>query len=146
MNDVASWRKILQIVGVISAIVYAVFVVLGIAVAASLIDPDFILEAMGIDGVLQGAEASMFMAIAGTVITVFYGFQLVAAIAVLRGLKNPSKMKLGIVLYAIVAVFTTINFIASIASGGDSASLAASLLVDAACMLWGSIVVYRDAK
>ena len=146
MNNVASWKKILKIVGVVCVIVYAVFTVLGIAVAASLIDPDFILEAMGVDGVLQGVEASVFAAIAGVVITVSYGFQLVATIAVLRGLKNPSKMKLALVLYGIVTVFAVLNFIASIVSGGDSASLSFSQLFVVVCMLWGSFVVYRDAK
>lgn len=146
MDKVESWSKFLKIVSVICIVVYAIFTVLGIAVMASLIDPEVILETLGVAGALQGAEAALFTTIAGAVIAVAYAFQLLATIAVLRGVKNPSKMKLGVILYAIVTVVSAINLVMSIAAGGDAVSLSCTPFFVAIFMLYGSFVVYRSAK
>ena len=146
MNKVESWAKFLKIVSVICVVVYAIFTVLGIAVAASLIDPEIILSAMGVAGTLQGADASLYAVIAGVVIAVAYAFQLLATIAVLRGVKNHSKMKLGMVLYGIIAVFSAINMIMSFSAGAESASLSVGSFVVAALMFYGAFVVHRSTK
>lgn len=146
MDKVASWTKFLKIVSVVCIVVYALFTILGIAVATSLIDPDIVVQVMGISGILQGADASMFVTFAGIVITVSYAFQLLATIAVLRGVKNPSKMKLGMVLYGIILVISAINMAITLNTAGSNASLSVSSFAVAAFMFYGAYVVHRSTK
>lgn len=146
MSKVESWTKFLKIVSIICIVVYAIFTVVGIAVAAGLIEADVVAEAMGITGILQGADAALFVVICGVVIAVAYGFQLLATIAVLRGVKNPSKMKLGMVLYGIITVFTGINMVMTFSSGTESVSLAVSSFAVAAFVFYGALVVHRSTK
>ena len=146
MESVATWKKTLKIVSVVCVVIYAIFAVLGIAVMASLTDPEPILETLGVAGLMQGVEASLFATIAGAVIFVVYAFQLLASIAVLRGVKDPSKMKLGMVLYGIISVFTGISFAMSFASGEDSAMLTFTPFFVAVVVFYGSVVVHRSAK
>lgn len=146
MSKVESWAKFLKIVSIICIVVYAIFTVLGIVIAASLIDPEVVLGAMGVAGMLQGAGASLYVVIAGVVIAIAYAFQLLATIAVLRGVKDHSKMKLGMILYGIIAVFSAVNMVMSFQAGGETASLGVASFAVAVFMFYGAFVVHRSAK
>ena len=140
-----TWKKTLKYVSIVLIVIYAVFAALGVAIAASLISPDDVIDFMGISGILSGNETDLFVTITGVVIAITYLIQILCAFALLRGVKDPSKMKLGMVLYGFLSVFQVYNAITSIASGGDISTTlgqCATTLI----LFWGSIVVYRSAK
>ena len=140
-----SWKKTLKIVSVACIVVYAAFAAFGVAIAASLISPDEVMEGMGVTGILQGDDADLFASISGIVIAVTYLIMLLCTVAVLRGVKNPSKMKLGMVLYGILSVLMVLNFIMTLTSGSDLSTAFTQCWVTV-LMFGGCIAVYRSAK
>lgn len=143
--NIEVWKKTLKYVSIVCIVVYAVFAALGIAIAASLISPSDVIDGLGITGILPGNEANVFTTISGIVIAVVYIVQLLCAVAILRGVKDPSKIKLGMILYGILSVFQVYGVIAALTSGGDISTSIGQCIVTLS-VLWGSIVIYRSGK
>lgn len=146
MGKAESYIKSLKIITVVCIVFYAVLTVFGFAVMASLVPPEAVVETMGVQGMVQGVDASLFSIITGALIVVSSAFQLIAAIAMYRGAKNPSKIKLGLVLYGIIAVCAAINFGMSFSADADSAMLSFTPLFVAICVLGDGFMVYRSTK
>lgn len=140
-----AWNKYLKVVSIACIVIYAIFTALGVLILTPLIDSKVVLQIMGVGGMLSATEGPIFVAIAGWIIAICYAIQLLATIAVLRGLKNPAKMKLGMVLYGIITAFQIFSLITTLNTGGSIGTILTQALVSVSIFV-GSIEVYRSSK
>lgn len=143
--ETAKLKKALKIVCIICMVVYLLFVAVGILIATNIYPPEAYSEALGVTSILQGPDAAMYITILGIVIAIAYGVRALITIPVLRGIKNPSKMKPGIVLYGILVAFTLVNVVLTFIKGGDIATSFAQLFADV-FILGYAIQIYRAEK
>ena len=143
--DVANIKKFLKVFSIICIVAYGLFAALGVAIMMGLVPLETITEGMGVSGLLEGADAKLYASITGGVFAAAYLVQALFTIPVLRGIKNPSKMGLGVVLYAILTVAIGANLVMTAMRGGDITMLMPQF-VATVCIFVGCVEVRRAGK
>lgn len=139
MSPVSPWQKFLKIVAIISIVVNALAIVLGVMVATAILDNSDIIDAA------SGITYSEAGAVVGALMVVACAVSLLCALLVLRGAKNPAKMKPGMILYGILSVFAIINVVAALISGSDVLSVIAQSVLTW-LVFFGSVQVNKLAR
>lgn len=143
--DTPTLKKFLKFVCIACMVVYAAFVVVGALIAASVIPPEAYSEALGLTELLQGPQAALYATISGVLIAISYAIRFLFTVPVFRAIKNPSKMKLGLVLYGILCVLTLVNIVMSFQKGGDLTTAYTQLFADV-CIFGAAFELYRTSK
>lgn len=143
--DTPTLKKFLKIICIVCFIVYAAFVAVGVLIATSIIPPEAYAEALDLTELLQGPQAALYATISGVVIAISYGIRFLFTVPVFRAIKNPSKMKLGLVLYGILSVFALANVIMTFRQGGNLATPSTQLFTDI-CIFGAALELYRAEK
>lgn len=143
--ETAQLKKTLKLICIVCMAAYVLLAVVGILIFTNVIPPEAYSEALGVTELLKGPEASMYVSILGVIFTISYAIRALFTIPVLRGIKNPSKMKLGIILYSILTVVVLVNVVRSFMGGGDVSTSSVQLFADV-CILGMAIQLYRAEK
>ena len=123
-NDVSAWKKFLNVFTVVFIVVDIIFIVLGILFATAVIDADTVLDIYDVNTAqLAGVSASAFVTTIGVSFIISYAINLICVLLARRGVKDPSKMTLGMVLFAILSVLSIINLVSSIAGGAGFSNI-----------------------
>lgn len=128
--ETTTLKKMLKIICIICMVVYAALAAVGVLIATNTIPPEAYADALGVASLLQGSDTALYITTIGVSVVVSYAIRFLFTIPVLRGIKNPSKMKLGIVLYAILTALILVNVISAAMRGGDISTTSAQLFVD----------------
>lgn len=139
MNPVSPWQKFLKIVAIISIVVDALAIVLGVLVATAVLGSSDIIDAAS--GITYGEAGAMV----GTLMVVVSVISLLCALLVLRGANNPAKMKPGMILYGILSIFAVINVVTALIGGSDALTVIAQSVLTW-LVFFGSVQVNKLAK
>lgn len=143
--ETAKLKQCTKVVCIICMVVYALFAVLGVLIFTNTIPPEAYSVALGVTELTQGPNAAMYITIIGIVVTISYCIRFLFTIPVLYGIKNPSKMMLGIVLYGILTVAIAANLIGTFTQGGE-AGFAMGQFVATAYIFAAAIAIRRATK
>lgn len=120
INDISAWHKFLNIFSILYLVIDVIFILLGFMFAASLIDSETAAEIFGVNASqLSGVSISELSVVMGAGMVVSYAINLICLLFVRRGLKDYSKMTVGMVLFGIISVLAILNLISSIAGGAS---------------------------
>lgn len=121
----------------------------GALFAAGVIDADTVLDVYGVGaGQLAGASAAAFAATIGVTLVVSYAVNLVCVLVVRRGVKDPAKMKLGMVLFGILSVLALVSLVKALLDGTGLEALTQSVAtaVMNCCVFYGALKLNASAK
>lgn len=145
MGNVDSWRKSLKVFAIAMMIVDVLLIVLGALVAASVVDPYWLVDEAAIEAAQATGAMGVFVTMVGVATVVAGAIQLVCTAFVYRGAKDPSKMKPGMILYGLLSVYEVCSlFTAGLGGGELSVSIAVGLVTFV--IFAETIIVYRSAK
>lgn len=122
---------------------------MGAPFATDVIDADTVLDVYGVGaGQLAGASAAAFAATIGVTLVVSYAVNLVCVPVVRRGVKDPAKMKLGIVLFGILSVLALVSLVKALLDGTGLEALTQSVAtaVMNCCVFYGALKLNASAK
>lgn len=99
-------------------------------------------------GQLAGASAAAFTATIGVTLVVSYAVNLVCVLVVRRGVKDPAKMKLGMVLFGILSVLALVSLARALLDGTGLEALTQSVAtaVMNCCVFYGALKLNASAK
>lgn len=143
--DLKTAKKYLKVICYICIAVYVLFGAVGVAIVTGIIPIEAVSETLGVSSLMSGPDAALYATITGVVMAIAYFMQALFTVPVLRGIKNPSKMRLGIVLYGILTVAVGYNLIRTFMAGGELTMVTPQFIADI-CILIGAIEIYRDGK
>lgn len=143
--ETTTLKKMLKIICIICMVAYAALAAVGVLIATNTIPPEVYADAFGVASLLQGSDAALYITTIGVSVVASYAIRFLFTIPVLRGIKNPSKMKLGIVLYAILTALILVNVVTTLMRGGEVSTTSAQLFADV-FILGCAIEVYRTRK
>lgn len=122
---------------------------MGALFATGVIDADTALDVYGVGaGQLARASAAAFAATIGVTLVVSYAVNLVCVLVVRRGVKDPAKMKLGMVLFGILSVLALASLVKALLDGTGLEALTQSVAtaVMNCCVFYGALKVNASAK
>ena len=122
---------------------------MGALFATGVIDADTVLDVYGVGaGQLAGASAAAFTATIGVALVVSYAVNLVCVLLVRRGVKDPAKMKLGMVLFGILSVLALVSLVKALLDGTGLEALTQSVAtaVMNCCVFYGALKLNASAK
>lgn len=143
--DTVKMKKYFKVACIICMVAYVLLAAVGVLITKGVIPPEVFSETFGVTELTEGPDAAMYIPIIGVIIAISYGIRFFFTIPVLYGIKHPSKMMPGIVLYGILAVLITANLIMTLVRGGDVNVLFAQFIADV-CIFLSSIKIYRTEK
>lgn len=127
-NDLASWKRFLNTFVNVYIVIDVILIVLGALFATGVIDADTVLDVYGVGaGQLAGASAAAFATTIGVALVVSYAVNLVCVLVVRRGVKDPAKMKLGMVLFGILPVLALVSLVKALLDGTGLEALTQSV-------------------
>ena len=122
---------------------------MGAPFATGVIDADTALDVYGVGaGQLAGASAATFAATIGVTLVVPYAVNLACVLVVRRGVKDPAKMKLGMVLFGILSVLALVSLVKALLDGTGLEALTQSVAtaVMNCCVFYGALKLNASAK
>ena len=122
---------------------------MGALFATGVIDADTVLDVYGVSaGQLARASAAAFAATIGVTLVVSYAVNLVCVLIVRRGVKNPAKMKLGMVLFGILSVLALVSLVKALLDGTGLEALTQSVATAVMnwCVFYGALKLNASAK
>ena len=123
-NDIAAWKKFLNTFTVVFIAIDVIFIVLGILFATGLVEADIVLDVFGASpDQLAGTSAAAFATVIGVSFVISYAVNLICLLFVRRGVKDPSKMTVGMVLFGILSALSLINLVSTIAGGSGFSNI-----------------------
>lgn len=99
-------------------------------------------------GIPVEASAAAFAATIGVTLVVSYAVNLACVLVVRRGVKDPAKMKLGMVLFGILSVLALVSPVKALLDGTGLEALTQSVAtaVMNCCVLYGALKLNASAK
>lgn len=99
-------------------------------------------------GIPAGASAAVFAATISVTLVVSYAVNLVCVLVVRRGVKDPAKMKLGMVLFGILSVLALVSLVKALLDGTGLEALTQSVAtaVMNCCVFYGALKLNASAK
>lgn len=122
---------------------------MGALFATGVIDADTVLDVYGVGaGQLAGASAAAFTATIGVTLVVSYAVNLVCVLVVRRGVKDPAKMKFGMVLFGILSVLALVSLVKALLDGTGLEALTQGVTtaVMNCCVFYGALKLNASAK
>ena len=112
MEKAEPYRKVLKVMCIFSIVYDLVMIALFSIVAAGLFDYDTAALLLGLpQDMLGGVSLASVMQTLGVMMIASQVIHLIGVLFVLHGVKNPAKMKPGMVLYGILSVFSIFGLI-----------------------------------
>ena len=99
-------------------------------------------------GIPVEASAAAFAATIGVTLVASYAVNLVCVPVVRRGVKDPAKMKLGMVLFGILSVLALVSLVKALLDGTGLEALTQSVAtaVMNCCVFYGALKLNASAK
>lgn len=122
---------------------------MGALFATGVIDADTVLDVYGVGaGQLAGASAAAFAATIGVTLVVSYAVNLVCVLIVRRGVKDPTKIKLGMVLFGILSVLALVSLVKALLDGTGLKALTKGAATAAmnCCVFYDALKLNASAK
>lgn len=122
---------------------------MGALFATGVIDADTVLDVYGVGaGQLAGASATAFAATIGVTLVVSYAVNLACVLVVRRGMKDPAKMKLGMVLFGILSVLALVSLVKALLDDTGLEALTQSVVTATmnCCVFFGALKLNASAK
>ena len=148
-NNIEDWKKFLNVFTLVFIVVDVILIVLGILFATAIIDADTVLDVFDVSTAqLAGVDAAAFATTIGVTYVISYAVNLICVLFARRGVKDPSKMTVGMVLFAILSVLSIINLVSTIAGGSGFSNILTVLCTTIlnVCVLVGCYKVRAAAK
>lgn len=146
MEKAESYRKVLKVMCIFSIVYDLVMIALFSIMAAGLFDYDMATSLLGLSqDMLGGVSLASVMQTLGVMMIASQVIHLIGALFVLHGVKNPAKMKPGMVLYGILSVFSIFGLISNHVGGTLSGMIVGSCIA-IWFMLYCTLRVNKMAK
>ena len=148
-NDISSSKRFLKAFVNVYIVIDVLLIVLGALFATGVIGADTVLDVYDVSASqLAGTTAAAFASTIGITLVVSYGVNLVCVLLVRRGVKDPSKIKLGMVLFGILSVLSIISVVSSLVTGGglDASIQGLATAVLNCCVFSGAHKIYASTK
>lgn len=99
-------------------------------------------------GIPAGASDAAFAATIGVTLVVSYAVNLVCVLVVRRGVKDPAKMKLGMVLFGILSVLALVSLVKALLddTGLEALTQSVATAVMNCCVFYGALKLNASAK
>lgn len=121
MEKAESYRKVLKVMCVFSIVYDLLMIALFSIVAAGLFDYDTAALLLGLpQDMLGGVSLASVMQTLGVMMIASQIIHLIGVLFVLHGVKNPAKMKPGMVIFGIFSVCAVLGLVGGIANGSFS--------------------------
>ena len=114
------WQKYLKTLAICLIVIDLIFIVLGAIVAAGIVDPEFTYGLFDLTPEMvgaMGADIQTGLTIVGIILIVVYAVNLLISLLVLRGAKNPSKIKPAMILTGISAAVSVVALVQAAMAG-----------------------------
>lgn len=148
-NDIASWKRFLNTFANVYIVIDVILIVLGALFATGIVDADTVLDVydVGADQ-LAGTTAAAFASVIGITLVVSYAVNLICVLLVRRGVKDPSKIRLGMVLFCVLSVASLVSLVKSLLDGGglDANIQGLATTVMNCCVFYGAFKLNASAK
>lgn len=129
MEKAESYRKILKVMCVFLIVYDLVMIALFSIMAAGLFDYDMAALLLGLpQDMLGGVSLASVMQTLGVMMIASQVIHLIGVLFVLHGVKNPAKMRPGMVLYGILSVFSIFGLISNLVGGTLSGMIVSSCI------------------